>query len=129
MKGIFKAEDVPENEEVYLKKDLLGWRVVHPIKKDLDKPLSLQNVSWFNFLTGGWNNLLILFIMVITIVSVFWFLDMQYSEVVDYVEKLSVICKPLVLEDSLQKNLFNNSKYLFSDSKLWDLNSMDVAVE
>ena len=30
-KKIFRAEELPENEEVFLKKDMFGWRVVEPI--------------------------------------------------------------------------------------------------
>lgn len=29
---IIKAEELPDQEEVYLKKDWLGWRVVDPVK-------------------------------------------------------------------------------------------------
>lgn len=32
--NIIKAEDLPENEIVYLKKDIFGWRVVEPINNE-----------------------------------------------------------------------------------------------
>lgn len=47
-------------EKVYLKKDALGWRVVHPIKN------SDGSINWMNLLFGGKSNLLtIIFIIII----------------------------------------------------------------
>lgn len=37
MNKIIKAEDLPEGDKVYLKKDKAGWRVVEPIKDDQGK--------------------------------------------------------------------------------------------
>lgn len=34
-RGIFEASEIPESEKVYLKKGILGYRVVHP-----DKPVT-----------------------------------------------------------------------------------------
>jgi len=53
-----KAEDLPQGEEVFLKKSLGSWVVVHPLKK------SDGSWNWFNLIVGSWNNLLmILFII------------------------------------------------------------------
>lgn len=40
-------------DDLYIKKSFDGYSVVHPIKKDLEKPLTFKNLHWFNFLTGG----------------------------------------------------------------------------
>ena len=45
---MIEAEDLPENERVYLKKDFLGWRVVEPIRDPETK-----KINWFNLLVGG----------------------------------------------------------------------------
>lgn len=34
MSNIIKAEDLPDGEKVYLKKDFLGWRVVEPVRNE-----------------------------------------------------------------------------------------------
>lgn len=67
MKNIFKAEELPENEKVYLKKDFKGWRVVHPIKNE-DGTINL-----FNIITGGswWNLIIVGVIVLITLAFLF----------------------------------------------------------
>jgi len=66
-----------DNEIVYLKKNsAFGYRIVHPIQKDISIPIydkekkkiNWSNVNWFNLLTGGsWWNLLIIAIIVLII--------------------------------------------------------------
>jgi hypothetical protein len=46
MSEIIEAADLPESEEVYLKKDWLGWRVVDPLRKD-------GVVDWKKFIIGS----------------------------------------------------------------------------
>lgn len=65
MKNIIKAEDLPENEKVYLRKDWLGWRVVEPIKNEDG------TTNWFNLITGGKKNLAILIILLIFLGLIF----------------------------------------------------------
>lgn len=60
MGSIIKAEDLPEKDKVYLKRDIIGWRVVEPWK-DPDT----NKINWFNLLTGGKRNLAFLFILLI----------------------------------------------------------------
>ena len=59
-----------DREKVYLKKSILGWRVIHPIKDPKTK-----KINWFNLIIGGWDNLLlILFIVFMTLIFyyVYW---------------------------------------------------------
>ena len=49
-----EAQDLPEGEKVYLRKDFLGWRIIKPIKNEDG------SVNWPNLLFGGWRNLLML---------------------------------------------------------------------
>ena len=54
-----EASEIPMGEEVYLKKDWFGWRVVHPIKnKD-------GSFNWFNILCGSKSNLVFLVILLL----------------------------------------------------------------
>ena len=49
---------------------LFRYRLIFPIKKDTDKPFTLDNINWFNFLTGGsWGNILMVVIIVLVMVG------------------------------------------------------------
>lgn len=66
MKKILEASELPENDKVYLIKDTFGYKIVKPIKKELTKPYSFNNIHWPNLLFGGWRNLaILLFILAI----------------------------------------------------------------
>lgn len=41
---IYKPEDLPENEEVWLKKDWFGWRVVEPVNHPETKKVIWKNL-------------------------------------------------------------------------------------
>ena len=58
MGNIIEAGDLPDGEKVYLKKDFLGWRVVEPWKNP-----ETGKVNWFNLITGGKKNLIMLIIL------------------------------------------------------------------
>jgi hypothetical protein len=61
---MIESADLPNNERVYLKKDIiLGWRVVEPIK-DPDT----KKINWFNLLVGGRKGLV--FLLLILFLSV-----------------------------------------------------------
>lgn len=59
MTGIIEAANLPEGEEVYLKKDFFGWRVVNPIKNKDGK------LVWQNLIFGGKRNLLYLVLLML----------------------------------------------------------------
>lgn len=71
MKKIYKIEEIPEQEQIYLSKNFLGWKVVHPIKNEDG------SYNWFNLLIGGWENLIIV-LFVILLLVVFY---LTYKEV------------------------------------------------
>jgi len=54
-------------DNLYIRKGWDGYRVVHPTKKDLTKPFSLNNINWKNFLVGGhWSYpLKLLFVLIV----------------------------------------------------------------
>lgn len=60
-----KANELPESEKVFLKKDYFGWRVVEPYKNEDG------SINWFIVLTGGKRNLAILIFLLI-IVGLFY---------------------------------------------------------
>lgn len=57
-KKIIEAAELPEEDRVYMKKGIFGWRVVHPIKN--------PDGSWnhVNALFGGWGNLIFTLLVV-----------------------------------------------------------------
>ena len=70
MTKITEAADLPENEKVYLKRDLLGWRVVEPVKDPVT-----GKINWFNLLLGGKKGLFMLIILLI--ISGMFYLGIQ----------------------------------------------------
>jgi len=58
---IIEAAELPEEDKVYLKKDLFGWRTIEPWKDPAN-----DRINWFNFLLGGKRNLATLaFVLII----------------------------------------------------------------
>ena len=52
-----ESSQVPEGEKVYLKKDILGWRVVNPINNNDG------SYNWFNLIFGSKSNVVFLIIL------------------------------------------------------------------
>ncbi len=83
---IIKAEDLPEDAKVYLKKEGKNYRVVHPIKNDDG------SINWFNLLTGGsWMNIIILGVVVGIILGVL----LEYSTNVKVLQDQLATCFPI----------------------------------
>ena len=60
-----EASELPENEKVYLRKDWLGWKQIHP-NRGPD-----GNIILVNLLYGGWRNLLTLLFILAVILTHF----------------------------------------------------------
>ncbi len=63
MKKIIRAEDLPIDEKVYLKKGAFGYSVVQPVKNEDG------SINWINMLVGGWGNLFKLLFILLVIFS------------------------------------------------------------
>lgn len=66
MGKIIEASELPSEEKVYLKKDILGWRVVEPWKNP-----ETEKINWFILITGGKKSLLITAIIFICILIIY----------------------------------------------------------
>ena len=56
---MIEASEIPEEEKVYLKKDWMGWRVVHPLEKfEWSKEWLKRN--WILLLFGSKSNMIFL---------------------------------------------------------------------
>ncbi len=89
------------------------WRVIYPIKKDINKPFGKGNINWFNFLTGGSIKRLIqLAIILILLVFLMWSYNHDIAECREYVERTNLIygsqfvTPDISYDENLQYNLF-----------------------
>ena len=114
-KGIIKAEDLPEGDKVYLKKDIFGWRVVSPIRNE-DGKLNL-----YNLITGGSRNLVFLIIILIIILSFIWTYSHDINAVKSYYKDISDnptdFCKK-VLEPEIAQEVYNKYYQKLSGDKI-----------
>jgi len=85
---------VVDDIEVCLKKSGDSFRIVHPIKKDLDAPLSLKNINWKNLIAGGsWKNLG----MVAMIITVILGVLNEYSTNIRVLQEAAKLCPTIIL--------------------------------
>lgn len=63
-----------DGEKVYLRKDLLGWRIVHPWKVD-------GKISWVNMISGGnwYKTAITAFMVFIIIMAMLEFRDLYVA--------------------------------------------------
>ncbi len=71
MKKIYKIEEVPNEEQIYLTKGILGWKLVYPLKNEDG------SYNWINVIFGGWENLIILCIILFALMLFY----LSYQEV------------------------------------------------
>lgn len=79
---IVKAEDLPDNENIYLKKDFMGWRLVNPIKNPD------MTTNWKALLIGNWRNLITYIVILLIITMTIG----AYSHDINKVKELSKGC-------------------------------------
>ena len=84
MSKIINLKDIPPNEEIYLKKDIFGYRIVHPYRN------ADGSINWKNLISGGsWYKLLI----VLTLTFIILLAILEYSAnmniLVECLEKLN----------------------------------------
>jgi|ETNvirnome_2_300_1030623.scaffolds.fasta_scaffold06554_7 hypothetical protein len=85
-KKIIEASELPLEEQVYLKKDIFGWRIVNPVKD------AEGNWLWNNFLFGGARNLFMLLLMLIIIFGFIWIYNHDMAEMQEVVEDPCSFC-------------------------------------
>lgn len=80
-------------EDLYVKKGWDGYRVVHPIKKDLNLPMTRDNINWKNFLFGGhWSYALK---AVLFLIALYFFVQMYLHDTKvcrEFVENIGLVC-------------------------------------
>jgi hypothetical protein len=115
MSKIIEASQLPEGDKVYLKKDFLGWRIVHPWRDEN------YSINWINVLIGGWRNLVTLIILVSFLLWIQYDTNNQISDYKDYCETISKdpikFCTDIGFYEAIQK-LQNKSENPFSNFNL-----------
>lgn len=99
-------------EDLYIKKGWDGYRVVHPNKKDLNKPFTWENTNWKNVLIGGhWSYpLKLLFVLVV----IYFFAQMYQTDTEvcrEFVKNFETRCIEYYNTLSLINNLTNSQTY------------------
>ena len=78
-KNIIKAEELPYEDKVFLKKGYKGWEIVHPIKNEDG------SINWKNLLCGGsWWNWIIVGVIVAVTLGVLY----EYSSNLEFCKQL-----------------------------------------
>lgn len=85
-KGIIKAEDLPLRESIYLKKDMFGYRIVHPIKNEDG------TINWISLLFGRKRNLINLIIILLVMGLLFYSYYHDVKSMKDVVENPCNYC-------------------------------------
>jgi len=74
MNNIIEARNLPEKENIYLRKGMFGYRVVYPNQNENG------SINWINLLIGGWGNLFkLLFVLFIIFCFIFGTMEMISS--------------------------------------------------
>lgn len=82
-----------DGEKVYLKKGKhTNYRVIYPIKKELDKPFSKENFNWKNFIYGGLENTLVLLFILFLTLTFFYIYNHDTKEMQKVVENPCEYC-------------------------------------
>jgi len=94
---VIEASEIPNEEKVYLKKDILGWRVVHPIKNEDG------TTNWFNLIFGSKSNMVFLIMLLIVGVALYFGVNELLSAYKDVNANPCLYCEDCA-------NFFNNIK-------------------
>lgn len=95
------------NDNTYKIKDgcyLKGDRIIYPIKKDITKPFTKDNVHWKNFLIGGsWKKFFVYMWIVVMALLLMWTYSIDTKECRELMENPMQICS------KISSSLLNNS--------------------
>ena len=96
-------------EDLWIQDGLLGWKIVYPIRKDLDKKISITNINWKHLVIGSWANILFVVIFLVILLSLTRAYTYDIEVCKEYMEDPCKHCSAMLLpEDStLDKIDFN----------------------
>lgn len=103
-KDLFKLD-----ESAYLKKEKNDWYVIHPIKKDVTRSLSFENIDFRNYknliLGGSWTRFFKLLLFIIWIIFMVWSYNSEIADYRDVAQNPCEYCIPSYeIDDSNLKN-------------------------
>lgn len=104
-------EEIKPN--LFIKKTKDSYKIVYPIKKNLQKPFSLNNMHWKNFLLGGsWENAVTVIIIIALLLFISWSYNYETAECRKFIENPRAWCLNVSSNDyySFPYNEINFSK-------------------
>lgn len=78
-----ESKDIPVEDKVYVKKDMFGWRIVHPIEGPDGK------YNWLNLLFGGKRNAVMLIIVLALASYALWAYNKDISVIENKYKEIS----------------------------------------
>ena len=107
-KEMKQPEKIRENLYI-LGDEKKGYRIVHPFKKDLNKPYSKDNLNWKNIiLGGGWENVIKIVIIIALVLFAGWSYQNDTAECTELLENPVPFCLEImnrVTERSIQEEV------------------------
>jgi hypothetical protein len=80
-------------ENLYIQKTPFGYKIVNPIRKDIDKPLTKDNIHWKRLLIGDWSRFISTLVFILLILLVSWSYSHDTAECRDVIENLGEYCE------------------------------------
>lgn len=102
-----ESSQLPESEKVYMKKDFMGWRIVHPVRNENG------SLNWFNLLFGSKRNLVYMTLIIIFLMLLY----LGYHETVSNYKT--------VMDDPCKFCKSCDSKIVVKYSRQLNLSSLD----
>lgn len=105
-KKIFRVEELPEKENIYLRKDILGWHIVHPIRNE-DGTL-----NWNNLIFGGKRNALMTLILCLILLGLVFAYSHDVNKINKHYEYISA--NPIMFCKNVAAGNYTAAKYNFT---------------
>jgi len=79
---------------IYVKGSKGNYRIVYPIKKDITKGFTLENINWKNLLLGGsWGKFFTFLLVLLLILGVAWSYKHDTQECFNLIENKTLRCQ------------------------------------
>lgn len=89
-------ENIKLDESTYVGKDKFGYKIINPIRKNLELPFQKGNINWKNLLVGGsWFNIVKLLILLLILGSIIYGYMLNTNECREMVKHPKDFCEPV----------------------------------
>lgn len=105
-KKIFRVEDLPEKDNIYFKKDIFGWYIIHPIRDEDGK------LNWTNLIFGGKRNAWFTLILCLLILGICFSYSHDINKINEHYEYISA--NPLTFCKNVANGNYSATKNNFT---------------